>query len=97
MIIDQAPNLSRRALRFHVCEHCSYDFRTDEGERSCQYGECAYLPDELDVWCPTCRYNFMVGDGNPACGPSPTCDFARNVAPERVRALRAWLELQPEA
>jgi hypothetical protein len=94
MTVDQTPQLSPRVLAFHTCELCSYDFRTDEGERSCHYYGCPYLPEELDVWCPTCRYNFMVGDGNPGCSDPPACGFARTVAPGRVRALEAWLIAQ---
>jgi hypothetical protein len=86
-----APLLSARARAFQMCELCAYDFRTDEGERNCHYFECPNLPEELDIWCPTCRYNFMVEDGNPACGDDPDCDFAREVAPGRVRALEEWL------
>lgn len=90
------PNitLSDRARSFQVCEHCTYDFRTGEGLRSCSYGECPYLPDELDVWCPTCLYNFLLDDGNPACGDPPDCDFATEEAPLRVAAMRQWLALQ---
>jgi hypothetical protein len=91
---DRLPVLSDRLRAFQSCELCEYDFRTDEGERNCHYFECPNLPEELDVWCPTCRYNFMVDDGNPACGDALDCDFARNVAPARVRALETWLELR---
>jgi hypothetical protein len=83
--------LSERARSFQMCELCAYDFRTDEGERNCHYFECPNLPEELDIWCPTCRYNFMVDDGQPACGDGLDCDFARVVAPVRVRALEEWL------
>lgn len=79
---------------FHQCALCSYDFRTDEGDRGCHYFECPYLPEALDVWCPTCRFNFMIDDGNPECSYPPDCDFARDIAPERVRALEAWLAEQ---
>ncbi len=77
---------------FQKCEHCDYDFATGEGERTCHYFECPYLPDVLDVTCPTCRYNFYIDDGNPACGDPPDCEFARDQAPVRVAALRGWLE-----
>jgi hypothetical protein len=88
---DRLPILTDRTRSFQMCELCEYDFRTDEGDRNCHYFECPNLPEELDVWCPTCRYNFMVDDGNPACGEGLDCEFAREVAPVRVRALEAWL------
>jgi hypothetical protein len=90
---DRNLPLSDELRAFQTCELCEYDFRTDEGERNCHYFECPNLPEELNIWCPTCRYNFMVEDGNPAC-ENLDCDFARNVAPGRVRALREWLALQ---
>ncbi len=89
--VDRREPLPPRVLAFELCEQCDYDFRTDEGERGCNYGECPYLPEALDVWCPTCRYNFMVRDGNPECGDTPRCEFARTTARERVRTLSAWL------
>lgn len=82
----------QRALDFRQCAFCAFDLATGEGERACHYYDCPYLPDELDVRCPTCRYNSYTGDGNPACGDDLDCDFLRNVAPERVRTLNAWLE-----
>ena len=95
MDADQATSmLSDEALAFNACEQCLYDFRTDEGAFTCNYYECPYLPEELDVWCPTCRYNFMVDDGNPACGDPPDCDFAKETAPQRVAALDVWLRLR---
>lgn len=86
--------LPRRVREFRTCELCEYDFRTDEGERGCHYYQCPNLPEELDVWCPTCCYNFMIRDGNPDCSDPPSCEFARKVAPGRVRALEQWLALR---
>jgi hypothetical protein len=86
--------LTPRARAFRRCEQCSYDFRTDEGERACHYYECPNLPEELDIWCPTCRYNFMIGDGNPGCSDPPRCRFARETAPRRVAALEEWLAIR---
>jgi len=86
-----ASSLPRRAAAFRQCEFCEYDFLTDTGERGCHYYECPYLPEDFDVWCPTCRYNFVVKDGNPECSDPPSCSFARTVAPGRVAALHEWL------
>lgn len=79
-------------VTFQQCEDCAHDFATGEGPRSCNYGECPYLPEILDVRCPDCLYNFYAEEGNPACGDTPDCTFAREVAPARVAALRVWLE-----
>jgi rubredoxin len=80
-----------QAVTFRQCPQCTYDFATGEGERSCHYYECPYLPEALDVRCPTCLYNFSVEDGNPDCGDPPDCEFAREVAPQRLANLAGWL------
>ncbi|MFP4635101.1 MAG: hypothetical protein ACLFRD_04495 [Nitriliruptoraceae bacterium] len=77
---------------FQQCEACTYDFATGEGEKNCHYYECPYLPEELDVHCPICLFNFYTQDGNPACGDPPDCEFAREIAPQRVRTLQRWLQ-----
>jgi hypothetical protein len=86
-----------KALAFHQCPFCSYDLTTGEGERSCHYYDCPYLPDLLDVACPDCRYNFFTKEGDANCGDPPRCDFARNEAPVRVETLKKWLELHEES
>ena len=44
-------------MQFEKCGGCGWDIGTGEGERSCSWGECAYLPAELDVYCERCRFN----------------------------------------
>jgi hypothetical protein len=83
-----------RVLAFRTCPFCEHDIATGEGERACHHYECPYLPEELDVRCPDCLYNFFAEDGNPACGDPPDCEFALEVAPVRVATLRAWTEQQ---
>lgn len=79
-----------RALAFHQCAQCTYDLLTGEGERGCHYYACPYLPEALDVQCPTCMYNFHTRDGQPECSDPPTCEFARTTARERVALARRW-------
>ena len=86
-----SPDELQRVLRFSQCPHCDHDFATGEGEQSCHYGACPYLPEELDTRCPTCYYNFATDDLVPGCGDPPTCEFAVDVAPKRVALLNAWL------
>lgn len=83
-----------KVLAFTACEFCSFDLATGEGERSCHYFECPYIPEELVVTCPTCQHNFFTGEGRPECGNGSTCDFARVEAPQRVATLREWLVRQ---
>lgn len=81
-----------RLARFRRCSHCSYDVATGEGKRACHYGDCAYLPEELDPRCPTCLYNFWTDDLEPECSDPPSCEFARFEAPRRLEALSYWLQ-----
>jgi hypothetical protein len=30
-----------------------------------QLGDCPHLPEELNVFCETCRFNFFTTKGNP--------------------------------
>jgi hypothetical protein len=88
---DRWDRALRRALRYQPCADCTYNFISGEGERSCSYGDCPYLPTDLDPRCPTCRFNFYTGDGDAACGDPPSCDFAVDEAPYHVDLLRRWL------
>ena len=84
----------QRALDFEQCPGCGFDFATGEGQRSCHYYECPYIPASLVVFCPTCMYDFYTGEGNPECADPPTCEFATEVAPKRVATMNEWLESQ---
>jgi hypothetical protein len=76
---------------FSQCPGCAYDFATGEGERSCAWGECPYLPAELDVFCSQCRFNFVTMEGNPPCADPLTCEYA--TAPmSHVENMRRWQE-----
>lgn len=79
-----------RFLEFTQCTHCSYDVVTGEGERSCNYGTCANLPEELDVTCPTCNYNFVTRETHRGCEATEPCDFATYEGPQRAKNVRAW-------
>lgn len=81
-------------MSFRQCPGCGYDFLTGEGEKGCHYYGCPYLPEALDARCPTCLYNFVAEDGNPECSYPPSCDFARDVAPQRVANVREWTAAQ---
>lgn len=83
-----------RFMSFQQCPFCQYNVTTGEGNRECNYGECAYLPEELDVRCPTCYYNFFTDEGTPGCEDPPTCDFARFEAGGRIENMERWLEAQ---
>jgi hypothetical protein len=78
---------------FRLCQGCGYDIASGEGERGCAWGECAYLPAQLDVFCPNCRFNFLSREGNSQCGRPGACENA--VEPRsNVANLREWIELR---
>src|SRR6266508_5902271 len=76
-------------MQFEKCAGCGWDIGTGEGERSCSWGECAYLPEELDVYCEQCRFNYFSLDGNPTCDDPLTCEHA-SVPLSHVENYRRW-------
>lgn len=80
-----------RWMSFRPCPGCGYDITTGEGTRACRWGDCPYLPPELDVFCPNCRFNFFTRRGNPLCGRPGVCEQSAE-ARSNVPNLRRWLE-----
>ena len=76
---------------FSKCPGCGFDIRTGEGVRGCAWGDCPYLPEELDVFCPYCRFNFFTMEGNPPCDDPLNCDHAKEPL-EHVGNLRKMAE-----
>ncbi len=52
---------------FVKCPGCGFDLATGEGVRSCSWGDCPYLPEDLNVYCDDCRFNLFTMEGNPSC------------------------------
>ncbi|HSD49607.1 MAG TPA: hypothetical protein VLE71_07240 [Actinomycetota bacterium] len=75
---------------FRQCPGCGFDLATGDGERGCSWGECPYLPEDLDVYCPNCRFNFLTMEGNSQCGRPGVCEHAAE-SRAHVPNLRAWL------
>lgn len=78
---------------FRQCPGCGYDITTGDGDRSCSWGDCPYLPEALDVFCPQCRFNFFTMQGNSQCGRPGVCDHAAD-ARAHVETVRAWAAMQ---
>ena len=74
---------------FRVCPGCGYDLGTGEGDRSCSWGDCPYVPEELDVFCDQCRFDFFTMEGNAPCEDPKVCEHG---APARshVENYRVW-------
>jgi len=94
-MLEISKKQREKALAFVQCEDCSYDLETGEGQRSCHWGDCPYLPEELTLVCPTCRFNFGNMDGSPECGQTPRCEFATQVVPRRLALFKEWQSLHP--
>ena len=76
--------------RFRQCPGCGFDPATGDGERGCSWGDCPYLPSELDVLCPNCRFNFFTMEGNSQCGRPGVCEHSEEQR-SNVENLRTWL------
>lgn len=75
------------------CPKCGLNWATDEGDRGCGWAECPYLPEELDVHCEQCRFNYFTMEGNPPCPDPMACDHS--VTPLRnVENYKRWLALR---
>jgi hypothetical protein len=70
-----------RCEAFRQCPGCGFDFGSGEGERSCSWGDCPYLPEELNVFCDQCRFNFFTMEGNPHSEDPLSCADAAEVRP----------------
>jgi hypothetical protein len=74
---------------FDQCPGCGLDIATGDGQRSCAWGDCPYLPEELDILCDTCRFNFFTMEGNPPCQDPLECEHAAEPL-SHVENLRRW-------
>jgi len=74
---------------FRKCPGCGYDLGTGEGERSCSWGDCPYVPEELNVFCDTCRFDFVTMEGNAFCEDPMVCEQGE-AARSHVANYRQW-------
>jgi hypothetical protein len=81
---------------FQQCPQCSLDFGTGEGTRACAWTDCPYLPEELNVFCGYCRFDFFTMEGNSPCPDPLLCEHATEPL-EHVGSYRTWLAARPPA
>jgi hypothetical protein len=75
------------------CPRCGLDWVTDQGDAACGWAVCPYLPEELDVHCDNCRFNFYTMEGNPPCANPMTCEHS--VEPlQHVQNFEHWVAIQ---
>jgi len=83
-------------MEFRKCAGCGLDLGTGEGERACAWGDCPYLPEDLNVFCDQCRFDYYTMEGNPRCDDPLACAHAE--APlAHVENYRRWLARQVPA
>jgi hypothetical protein len=82
-----------RWIEFAKCPGCGLNLATGEGERACAWGDCAYLPEELNVFCDQCRFNFYTMEGNPSCQDPMACQHAREPL-THAENYRQWVSRQ---
>ncbi len=85
-----------RWIEFESCPHCGWNFATDEGDRGCSYGDCPNLPEELNVFCDYCRFDFLTMEGNPPCPDPMRCEHAAEPL-SHVENYRKWLAARGQA
>ena len=78
---------------FRPCPQCSYDFATAAGERGCAWGECPYVPEELNVFCGSCLFDFFTMEGNPPCPDPMACEHGED-ARSHVENVREWTRMR---
>lgn len=54
-----------------------------------QLGDCPHLPEGLNVFCETCRFNFFTMEGNPPREEPLDCAHAAEPL-GHVENLRTW-------
>jgi hypothetical protein len=79
---------------FRQCPGCGLDLGTGEGHRACAWGDCPYGPEELDVFCPQCRFDFLTMEGNPTCEDPMACENGID-ARAHVANFKEWAGSRP--
>ncbi|HYU57799.1 MAG TPA: hypothetical protein VEO00_07100 [Actinomycetota bacterium] len=50
------------------------EHRDQRGRARLRVGDCPYLPEELNVFCDWCRFDFATMEGNSPCDDPLTCE-----------------------
>jgi hypothetical protein len=92
-MVDQVEMLLPPAVRdFRPrCPGCTPATVAAPEARPCSYYDCPGLPEELEVTCRTCMFDFVAGDGQVKCDHS-TCPTALRLT-ANVPVYRAWLAM----
>jgi hypothetical protein len=77
------------------CPRCGLDWVTDQGNAACGWAACPYLPEELDVHCDYCRFNFYTLEGNSPCPDPMACEHATEPL-QHVENYGHWVAIQAQ-
>lgn len=92
MLNKEISMLPRAVLQFRPsCPGCTRDTVSSPGARPCSHYDCPGLPEELQVTCNTCMYDFLADDGQVKCDHT-TCETALRMQ-SNVPTYRTWLRL----
>lgn len=73
------------------CPGCTPARVTELGARPCSFYDCPGLPEELEVTCRICIYDFAAEDGQVKCDHD-TCETAIRLR-KNVDTYKMWLRL----
>ena len=73
------------------CPGCTPEVVMADGVESCSTYDCPGLPEQLQVSCNTCMYDFVTEEGQVKCDHR-TCETAVRLK-ANVDTYKAWLEL----
>jgi hypothetical protein len=92
-ITDQAEMMLSPAVRdFRPrCPGCTPSAVVAPDARPCSYYDCPWLPEELQVTCTQCMFDFVAGDGQVKCDHSACPTAIRLKA--NVPIYRAWVAM----
>ncbi len=76
------------------CPGCTPAKATDPEGRPCSFYDCPGLPEELEVTCDLCMYDFAADDGQIKCDHA-TCPAAIRLR-RNVPFYRLWVEMLRE-
>lgn len=79
-----------RAFR-PTCPGCTPENVARPDARPCSFYACPGLPEELEVTCNLCMYDFAADDGQVKCDHR-TCVTARRLR-KNVTTYRTWLRM----
>lgn len=76
------------------CPNCSPERVLQSDSRPCSFYDCPGLPEQLEVTCPICVYDFNADQGTVKCDHN-TCETALRLK-ANVPTYRTWLQLLEE-